>query len=93
MEPSVTMTGTAVAVDSVTQLKIAHGLVSEHFDPDEPLTRAALHLIDCAADVVGQLPAGDLDAAREALGSARAAVISATYAVRRIHDFPRTEQE
>jgi hypothetical protein len=51
---------------------------------------AALALIDCAAQVVGQLPGGDLESAHDALGSARAAVVSATYAVRRIHDSART---
>ena len=50
------------------------------------LTKAALHLIDCAADVVTLLPNGDLPSAHEALACARAAVGAATYAVRQIHD-------
>jgi hypothetical protein len=86
-----TMTA-ATPVESLAQLDMARRLVAEQFDLDEPLTRAALDLIDCAADVVTQLPCGDLDSARQALGSARAAVISAAYAVRLIHDLPRTEE-
>lgn len=77
---------TVVHADSVTQLKLARRIVAERFTPDAPLTRTALHLIDCAADVVSRLPEGDLESACEALGSARAAVVSATYAVRQIHD-------
>ncbi|WP_432925921.1 hypothetical protein ACQPZZ_34205 [Microbispora sp. CA-135349] len=87
-----TMSSTAELADSVTQLRSARKLVAESSTADEQLTQAALHLIDCAADVVSRLPAGDLESAREALGSARAAVVSATYAVRRIHDRSRTER-
>ena len=76
--------------DSMAGLAIARQLVIERFDQDEPLTMAALALIDCAAQVVRQLPGGDLESAHDALGSARAAVVSATYAVRRIHDSTRT---
>ncbi|GLX97367.1 MULTISPECIES: hypothetical protein [Herbidospora] len=86
-----TMISSADMADSVTQLRTARRLVAERSTADQPLTQAALHLIDCAADVVSRLPAGDLESAREALGSARAAVVSATYAVRRIHDLSRTE--
>lgn len=86
------MSSTAGMADSVTQLRAARRLVAESSTADERLTQAALHLIDCAADVVSRLPAGDLESAREALGSARAAVVSATYAVRRIHDRARTER-
>ncbi|MGX1852484.1 hypothetical protein OIU91_19655 [Streptomyces sp. NBC_01456] len=75
----------AAPADSVTQLRNVRRLVEKEFAADQPLTRAALHLIDCATDVVARLPEGDLDAAREALGSARAAVVSATYAVGSVH--------
>ena len=81
---------TTVTSDSTAVLATARQLVAERFDADEPLTMAALALIDCAAQVVSQLPGGDLESAHEALGSARAAVVSATYAVRRIHDSTRT---
>jgi hypothetical protein len=81
---------TTVTTDSTAGLATARQLVLERFDADEPLTMAALALIDCAAQVVGQLPGGDLESAHDALGSARAAVVSATYAVRRIHDSART---
>ncbi|MFF3748285.1 hypothetical protein ACWDFH_13100 [Streptomyces kronopolitis] len=76
---------TAAPADSVAQLRNARRLVEQEFAADQPLTRAALHLIDCATDIVARLPEGDLDTAREALGSARAAVVSATYAVGSVH--------
>jgi hypothetical protein len=80
---------TTVTSDSSAGLASARELVAERFDADEPLTMAALALIDCAAQIVRQLPGGDLESAHDALGSARAAVVSATYAVRRIHDSAR----
>jgi len=52
---------------------------------DDALVQVAVHLIDCAADVVGLLPRRDLAAAQEALSCARAAVGVATYAVRSVH--------
>ncbi|QNP68698.1 hypothetical protein IAG44_03960 [Streptomyces roseirectus] len=73
----------------VEHLNLVRRLVEEQYTGEEPLTRAALHLIDCARDIVAQLPAGDLDAARHALGSARAAVVSATCAVGMVHDKER----
>jgi uncharacterized protein HemX len=79
-------------VESLAQLDDVRRLVAEHFDPDEPLTRAALHLLDCAAGVLHRLPGDDLDSAVQALASARAAVVAASYAVRRVHDLARTEQ-
>ncbi|MEU7279810.1 hypothetical protein AB0A69_13640 [Streptomyces sp. NPDC045431] len=79
--------------DPVAQLNTVRRLVEERYSGDEPLARAALHLIDCATDIVGQLPDGDLDAARGALGSARAAVVSATFAVGRIRDMAATGTE
>lgn len=86
-----TMTA-ATPVESLAQLDLARRLVVEQFDPNEPLTRAALDLIDCAADVVNRLPGGDLASARHALGSARAAVISASCAVRLLSDLPKAEE-
>jgi hypothetical protein len=85
-----TMITSVPTADSVAGLATTRRLVAERFDRDEPLTKAALELIDCAAEVVAQLPGGDLESAQSALGSARAAVVSATYAVRRIHDTTRT---
>ncbi|MER5768954.1 hypothetical protein [Streptomyces sp. NPDC001985] len=72
--------------DPVAQLNSVRRLVEETYTSEQPLTRAALHLIDCATDIVAQLPQGDLDAARDALGAARAAVVSATFAVGRVRD-------
>jgi hypothetical protein len=86
-----TMT-TAEVADSLAQLASARQLVAERCDIDEPLTHAALMLIDCAVGVVSQLPGGDLGAATEALGSARAAVVCATYAVRRAYDLSAGER-
>jgi hypothetical protein len=74
------------APDPITQLNSARELVEERYTDEQPLIRAALHLIDCATDIVAGLPEPDLDACRDALGSARAAVISATFAVGRVRD-------
>lgn len=79
-------------VEPLARLDDVRRLVAEHLDPDEPLTRAALHLLDCAAGVLHRLPDGDLDSAVQALSSARAAVVAASYAVRRISDAARAEQ-
>ncbi|MBB5120584.1 hypothetical protein [Streptomyces eurocidicus] len=73
-------------------LESAHKAVAKEFGPDDDLARVALHLIECATGVVDGLPDADLDSAQEALGAARAAVLTATYAVRRIHDHARREQ-
>lgn len=80
--------------DPVAQLNSVRRLVEERYTCEHPLARAAIHLIDCATDIVAQLPDGDLDAARGALGSARAAVVSATCAVGRVRDMstPGTER-
>jgi hypothetical protein len=76
----------AQLAEPVAQLRIARQLVRDRFGPGEPLAEAALNLIDCAARVVHHLPGRDLDAARDALDSARAAVVAATFAVQRVHD-------
>ena len=72
--------------DPVTLLMGAHVAVSDRFGDQDPLAQTALHLITCAAGVVGLLSDADVEAAREALGHARAAVTAATYAVVRVHD-------
>lgn len=77
--------------DPANLLRLADHAVADEFGPDDRLAQAARNLIACAAEVVALLPNGDLEAAREALGSARAAVVAATYAVRRFHDNVRTE--
>lgn len=85
-----TITSTVPAEGSVSapvsQLHSVRRLVEEQYTSEEPLARAALHLIDCATDIVAQLPCADLDTARGALGSARAAVVSATVAVGLVRD-------
>jgi hypothetical protein len=81
--------GTASAADL---LHVAVRAVTDEFGAENWLASVAWHLIGCAAEVVALLPEGDLQAAREALGTARAAVGIATYAVRRLHDDARTEQ-
>jgi hypothetical protein len=70
-------------------LREAGLIVADGFG-DDRLALAARQLISCAAEVVTALQDSDLEAAREALGSARAAVVSATYAVRVLHDKGRT---
>lgn len=74
-------------------LETAHKAVSQGYPCDDRLARAALHLIECATDVVIRLPDRDIDSAREALGLARAAVVTATCAVREIHAQARETSE
>ncbi|MFF9472933.1 hypothetical protein ACF1E9_09965 [Streptomyces roseolus] len=78
------------ALSAAQLLETAHQAVQQGFPCDDRLARAALHLIECATDVVVRLPERDLDAAREALNLARAAVVTATTAVREVHDRERT---
>ncbi|WP_327296823.1 MULTISPECIES: hypothetical protein [unclassified Streptomyces] len=82
------MTETDTQLTATAMLETAHKAVAQGFPCDDRLARAALHLIECAADVVERLPRADrdVDSAREALGHARAAVVTATFAVRQIHD-------
>ncbi|MEU6658094.1 hypothetical protein [Streptomyces sp. NPDC046821] len=40
----------------VTQLNSARLLVEARYTDEQPLTRAALHLIDCATEIVTGLP-------------------------------------
>jgi hypothetical protein len=76
-------------IDAADLLRLAHQVVADEFHDTDPLAQAALHLITCAAGAVSILDSADLDAAREALDHARAAVTAATYAVLRIHDNAR----
>jgi hypothetical protein len=69
---------------------MAHQAVAEEFGQENLLAQAAQYLITCAADVAALLPRGDLEAAQEALGCARAAVGAATYVVYKIGDNVRT---
>ncbi len=78
------------ALSAAQLLETAHKAVQQGFPRDDRLARAALHLIECATDVVVRLPERDLDSAREALSLARAAVVTATTAVREVHDRDRT---
>ncbi|MDQ0715333.1 hypothetical protein QFZ55_004785 [Streptomyces luteogriseus] len=73
-------------------LQGARSAVEQSYPCDDSLARAALHLIECATDVVVRLPERDLASARDVLGAARAAVVTATVAVREIHDRERGEQ-
>lgn len=73
-------------------LACAQVALRDEFDEQDPLAQTALHLIMCAAGAVTALRAADVDAAREALGHARAAVTAATYAVLRVHDEARIGQ-
>ncbi|MDG4767452.1 hypothetical protein O7632_25665 [Solwaraspora sp. WMMD406] len=71
-------------------LRLAHRCVVTQFGDDDPLSQTAMHLISSAAELVVMLPVGDLDAARQALSHARAAVTTASYAVHRVHDEARS---
>ncbi len=77
--------------DVVDLLRRAHRTVLAGSAVDDPLEQTALHLISCAAGMVEQLRERDLDAAREALGCARAAVVTATYAVQQIDSETRMQ--
>lgn len=88
-----TIPASSSAPDPVTQLTSARRLVEERYTDEQPLIRAALHLIDCATDIVAGLPEPDLDACRDALGSARAAVVSATFAMGRVRDLAASGSE
>ncbi|MFC8230396.1 hypothetical protein [Streptomyces sp. NPDC057287] len=85
------MTETDTALSATALLETAHQAVAQGYPCDDRLARAALHLIECAADVVERLPGSerDLESARDVLGHARAAVVTATFAVRQIHDESR----
>lgn len=77
------------AVSPVDLLHVAVRVITDEFGAENWLASVTQHLIACAAEVAALLPEGDLQAAREALGTARAAVGIATYAVRRLHDDAR----
>lgn len=80
----------AEPTEALDMLARARKAVDDAYGSDEQLARVALHLIDCAADAAALLSREDgLEAAREALGSARSAVVAATAAVRVIHDEAR----
>lgn len=73
--------------DVLGLLMKAREILEKEGNGDDHLTRVALHLIDCAVDVSNLLTeVHDLEDARDALGSARSAVVAATYAVRHTHD-------
>jgi hypothetical protein len=74
------------AADATDLLRRADQMIAQEYGSGDRLSSAVRHVICCAADMAGLLPAGDLEAAREALGYARAAVVEATYAVRVLHD-------
>lgn len=85
-----TPAGSAPGTHAADLLRQVDRIVADEFAGDDRLARTARHLIRCAAEVVAVLPDGDLEAAREALGCARAAVGAATYAVRVLNDNART---
>ncbi|MGH3662075.1 MAG: hypothetical protein ACRDT8_01915 [Micromonosporaceae bacterium] len=85
-------TTSEITTDAESLLQLAHEVVASSRDGSEPLTQAALHLINCAAEAVGLLSRGDPDAAQQALGCARAAVTTATYALLHSHQDDRMEQ-
>jgi hypothetical protein len=82
--------GASPDVDTAAELlRTAHRSLTDGSAPDDPVTQAALHLIACAAEMVTLVGERDPHRAREALGHARAAVTTATYAVLRSHDDDR----
>jgi hypothetical protein len=81
----------AAAVDATDLLRRADRTIAQEYGSSDRFGNAVRHVICCAADMAVLLPAGDLEAAREALGCARAAVVEATYAVRVLHDERKKE--
>jgi hypothetical protein len=77
--------------DAADLLHRVEKIVEVGYGPDDRFASAVRHMIRSAADMATVLPNRDLEAAREALGHARAAVGAATYAVRVLHGEPRTE--
>jgi hypothetical protein len=82
--------GADAGCDAADLMHRAEKVVEVGYGPDDRFASAVRHVIRCAADMALVLSDGDLEAAREALGHARAAVGAATYAVRVLHDKPRT---
>lgn len=84
----------AKSVDAAVELlRTAHRTVLADATTADRFTQATLYLITCATDMVEQLRERDLDAARQALGCARAAVVTATYAVQQIDADTRARSE
>jgi hypothetical protein len=74
-------------------LQLAAEAVTAEYSADNWRASVARDLITCVADLVALLPKGDIQAAQELLGAARAAVGTATYAVRKLHDDARKESD
>ncbi|MET7737596.1 hypothetical protein ABZT02_40725 [Streptomyces sp. NPDC005402] len=73
--------------DVLGLLTWARDILGREGTREDHITRVALHLIDCAVDVSNLLAeAHDVATARDALGSARSAVVAATCAVRHTQD-------
>jgi hypothetical protein len=77
------------ATDVAESLRTARELLANRGDEQDPLYEAARHLMSCATDMVLALPGRDLEAAREALTCARAAVGIASYVVCKLGDEAR----
>ena len=73
-------------------LQMAEAVTAE-CNADNWRASVARDLITCVAELVALLPKGDIQAAQESLGVARAAVGTATYAVRKLHDDARKESD
>ncbi len=74
-------------------LQMAAEAVTAECSADNWRASVARDLITCVAELVALLPKGDIQAAQESLGVARAAVGTATYAVRKLHDDARKESD
>jgi regulator of sirC expression with transglutaminase-like and TPR domain len=71
-------------------LRRAEQVIEVGYGRDDRFAVALRHMIRSAADMAAALPTTDPAAAREVLGHARAALGAAVYAVRALHDEPRT---
>ncbi|MBS2962948.1 hypothetical protein KGA66_07830 [Actinocrinis puniceicyclus] len=72
--------------DALELLRQAERIVAIDYGTDERMRQGVLHMIRSTTDMAAALLDGDLEAARAALGHARASVAAATYAVRVLHD-------
>lgn len=80
--------------EALSLLSQAREILEEESARADQIGRVTVHLIDCVIEVSNLLAKNpDLDTARAALGSARSAVVAATYAVRHVHDRVKTTTE
>lgn len=81
------------ALSTARLLRMAVEMAVAEFGVDDWRASVAHDLIACTAEMVALLPKGDVQAAQEMLGAARAAIGTATYAVGKLRDDVRMEMK